>query len=414
MSRGKIFISHSTKTDEGRAFLDAVKSALEKKYEVLLDQTGLQPGDNWRAKIYQWIDDAHGAVLLFTPEALRSTFVQIEASILSWRSFQQPEFVFLPVLVGAVTPTDLQSKVYGELAINSVQVIIINDPHTVAKKVVKALDEKLKSVAKPRTASEILIDLVIWYLQEGGARPKVLRELGTVKFGWSERRVPGSHVACYETFARDLLDADTLVAFDVVEQLSQRGLSGAQDLLNLIAPSWVKKEEAKPVAELAMSGDSKRAFALDGRGRWARNSYIGRACARPLRHGLDLCELNKPQVEEKQAILADFKRQIIEHFTIKGEYAEDDDEEEVKRQIEELSKTRPVFVVFSPDLLSYADLVPELRKEFKTATFFILTGNAHPDQLRPLRDKLDMLNPVDRARETETRVRHDQVSRGLK
>ena|ERR1044072_1274569 len=96
----KIFISHSTKTQEAEAFLQAVTKALEADFDVRLDKIGLQGGDDWRAKLYQWMDEVHGAVLLLTPEALTSEFVQLEASVLSWRRFRQPKFVLLPVLAG--------------------------------------------------------------------------------------------------------------------------------------------------------------------------------------------------------------------------------------------------------------------------------------------------------------------------
>ena len=79
---GKIFISHSTKTAEARVFLDVLKQALTSHFKVLLDEEELEAGDDWREKIYEWIDDAHGAILLLTPEALKSKSVQIEASVL--------------------------------------------------------------------------------------------------------------------------------------------------------------------------------------------------------------------------------------------------------------------------------------------------------------------------------------------
>ena len=74
----KIFISHSTKTEEAQEFLDAVKNVLDQDFDLRLDQISLEGGDDWRAQIYRWMYEAHGAVLLLTKEALQSKFVQME------------------------------------------------------------------------------------------------------------------------------------------------------------------------------------------------------------------------------------------------------------------------------------------------------------------------------------------------
>jgi hypothetical protein len=45
----RIFISHSTKTNEAEKFLLAVQAALAPDYEVKLDKDGLKSEDDWPA-----------------------------------------------------------------------------------------------------------------------------------------------------------------------------------------------------------------------------------------------------------------------------------------------------------------------------------------------------------------------------
>lgn len=402
----KIFISHSTKTELGQKFLDAVKGELKKNFELHLDQTGLQVGDDWRAKIYEWMDEAHGAVLLLTPEALKSKFVQIETSVLSWRSFRQPDFVFVPVLIGDVKPKDLKKGIFGELALTAVQSVSLDDPAAVAKKVAKALRDRLKDIDRPRTAFEILEYVVVKRLMEGNNTKADLREVGVSKLGWDKQRLDAK-TDYFEKFAQDILEAETLTAFAAVEQLRDRGMKNASELLNLVAPGWVVQEEAKPVVYLAMKDGSKRAVGLNGTGRWAVTAYISRACFKPLAHGQRVCMLTSPKTPD---VLSEFKQQIIKQFTPTGPFAEETDVNAVIRLIENISQKQPVFVVFPPDSLPDAKLLEGLRGVFRTVTFFILTGDQPPAKLRSIREKIELLKPLDRKRESNTRDEYRRLS----
>jgi hypothetical protein len=146
----KIFISHSTKTEEAEVFLNAVRDALSADFDVRLDRTGLQGGDDWRGKLYRWMDEAHGAVLLLTSEALKSNFVQLEASVLVWRRFRQPSFVLVPVLVGEVDVADISKGIFGEMELSRIQAVNLDDPGSTALELLRCLRE-LKESDTPRT-----------------------------------------------------------------------------------------------------------------------------------------------------------------------------------------------------------------------------------------------------------------------
>ena len=147
----KIFISHSTKTEEAQEFLDAVKNVLDQDFDLRLDQISLEGGDDWRAQIYRWMYEAHGAVLLLTKEALQSKFVQMETTILTSRSFLQPEFALVPVLVGGVSVADTQTGLFGEMALSRFQFVNLKDP-SAAQNVADCLKKLQKPNPRARHA----------------------------------------------------------------------------------------------------------------------------------------------------------------------------------------------------------------------------------------------------------------------
>jgi len=385
----KIFISHSTKTEKAQAFLDAVTKALETDFEVRLDQTGLQGGDDWRAKLYQWMDEVHGAVLLLTPEALNSKFVQLEASVLSWRRFRQPKFVLLPVLAG-VSVGDLSEGLFGEMELSRIQVLNLDDPTALAQEVAKLL-KTLKDRDMPRTAKEVLEDRVVKLLKKENTEED-LRDAGLQHLGWVNQDFVAG-IDYYEKFALDLLNADIGKACTAIKQLADQGMHDAMELLRLVVPAWVAEEEAKPIAHIALSEPTRRAVSLNAADRWSLHTYISRSCYKSLNHNLKVCELVQPGYQNS---LLHFKQQILDCFK-PSEYASGAKPEDIKRRIEKRNLAEPVFVVFPPGFIPDPKILDDLRDEFSTVTFFVLAGDAPPEQLNPILDRVSLLKPLDPA-----------------
>src|SRR2546423_4069647 len=317
MSWIKIFISHSTKTEEAQEFLDAVKNALDQKFDVKLDQAGLRGGDNWRAKLYQWMEEAHGAVLLLTKEALESRFVQMETMYFTWRKFRQPGFVLLPVTIGEVSAADLARGVFGEMALNTFQAISLKEP-SLAGDVARCLSS-LNGPSQPRTPREVLQARIVKLLHKEASEDD-LREIGVAHLGWTPEQFT-AETNDYERFAEDLLRsdaADAAKAFAAVTMLAGVGLHQASELLEVIAPNWVASECAHPVAELAFDEMAKRALSLNTAEPFTVHSYISRSCYKPLTHGLPFCELQAPTREDS---LADLRDQILAEFKSTSRFA---------------------------------------------------------------------------------------------
>ncbi len=122
MKLPKVFISHSTKTDQNLALLNKVCDALEQKdynigFDVLVDRRKIQPGDPWHTCINEWMYECDAVVVFLSDAAMHSSWVQAEATVMSVR--QRNESNFRLIVVPLENVTDLTVKehsVYGQVA----------------------------------------------------------------------------------------------------------------------------------------------------------------------------------------------------------------------------------------------------------------------------------------------------------
>jgi hypothetical protein len=99
-----IFISHSSRDDDAaRALRERLSQVLARKpykHTILLDETGIRAGNLWRPKLYRWLAECGGAVLMLTEQALASDWIKKEAAILLWRQALGSRVVVVPLLIG--------------------------------------------------------------------------------------------------------------------------------------------------------------------------------------------------------------------------------------------------------------------------------------------------------------------------
>jgi hypothetical protein len=99
-----IFISHSSRDDEAaRALRERLSQVLTGEpylHTILLDEAGIRAGNLWRPKLYRWLAECGGAVLMLTEQALASDWVKKEAAILLWRQALGSRVVVVPLLIG--------------------------------------------------------------------------------------------------------------------------------------------------------------------------------------------------------------------------------------------------------------------------------------------------------------------------
>lgn len=406
-----VFISHSSKSEEARVYLQAVKEALQGKVNVFLDEEGLQSGDHWREKIYNWMGEAHGAVLLLTNDALKSDFFSLEASILSWRSFQQPDFVFIPVLAN-IKGEDLEkSGVISQLFLSQIQMIESADPDIIAQQVVKSLDKLIKR-EKPRTRRQLREISIVKDLKRAGITKGDLLDAGRKVLLRESAATQTAGADVYEKFAHCILDdkADDKPgepyeeAYDAILKLAtDYRMPDVEFLFHQVIPCWVAEKHARHIIRIALDRSfEKRAVCFNSNDRWTVDSYISRSCFNSYHHGLQVYAIMPPTREDA---LAEIREQVARFF----ESSLSKTSISLKDLIANHQKLNiPIFFLFNwvPDPV----LFKQLREEYKTVTFFIATDGSNEllARLKLIEKNLQELS-LDKAIESAARLDYHTV-----
>ena len=108
--RTRVFISHAAQPDP---FADGFRRRLANRlaidYDVLLDEDAIDPGDEWRSKLYRWLGTCEAAISLVNEAVIaKPDWVRFETHVVSWRREFSDDVVVIPVLLPGVTADDLQ------------------------------------------------------------------------------------------------------------------------------------------------------------------------------------------------------------------------------------------------------------------------------------------------------------------
>lgn len=105
MTVKKLFISHSSKTDENKVILDHVCQSLETLpgIKILVDKK-IQAENEWFPELYEYMWECHGAVIFLSDAALKSEWVKAEAAVMCARKRCQAGFKLLLVALDNVDP----------------------------------------------------------------------------------------------------------------------------------------------------------------------------------------------------------------------------------------------------------------------------------------------------------------------
>ncbi len=385
MINAKVFISHSAKSEDVARHLDAISSALQAAgWDVRLDKTGLDVGDGWRSKLFQWMDEVHAAVLLLSRSALESKFVPIELSVLSFRHMREQNFPLLPVLIDDIDVQALSDGMIGELRLSEIQSLPAKEPTETAQRVAERLGEQYASSGRLRTPLETLEQTVVTLLKNAGFHEEQLVEAAYVtdKFALGEAAQPGT---IFLDFARRLLRVEFETACDVLLALGERRTSidarrCLLELLDIVAPFWVTESEAAKLARYAMAGFDHRGFLLVCREPWTARIHICRSSMKPLGTGWLVCELPPPEYEDE---LSWIWRQLALSLTPAASATRKMGVDEVRRRLERLEQRRqPLFLLFPPEWTPSVQLLTQLRQTLPTLTFFVTGTSEDLEDLR--------------------------------
>jgi TIR domain len=380
--RARVFVSHSTHGNIPAAYLSAVKTAITKRsrrFELLIDDSTLVPGDEWREVIYRWLDEAHAAVILMSDDALRSPWVDIEISILSFQYLRGRLLKIIPVLL---TPDIEPETVAAKLQFKETfQFFRPSDPDDAAKGVIEALSERafLQAVeqgAPPQRSAET-------YIAEQLEAIKFNRTIfRSLTLGW--KKEPASDREAADIFSRKLIAMKFGDACAAIVNLGRQLAASTEGydatlvrIINILKPTWVPPADASVVAERIHAKPHGRSVALrSGKSSpaFVAESLVRRAQGRPVNFNERLI-LQIVGPDEEDSVM-DVKRQLLAKFKIGAadpatgrKYSTAEQDAVLKRKLKNHEEQQlPIVLVFPAGWTPDPTFLSKLRDEFETPT----------------------------------------------
>jgi hypothetical protein len=430
---GRIFISHSSRDDPyAQLVRRLVKTRLEARgHTVLLDEARLEPGDEWRSVLYQWLAECDGAIILLNEGALASSWVSREASMLLWRRALGVPVRIVPVLLGALRSTSGTDSWFRELvALEAARIDVPGtgqiEAETLAERVVAAIGDVTEFPAANvpigawlREVAECLVGVSPDRLVRVGRRLRVRDE------DWKRALLPGVEIFLANQFLARRLDVDVVEAIaDLARGLTVERL---QCLVGLIQSTWVDAEAARQlivaspsehtstVATASSPSSAERhdhepwIFGINADLPGTLRRYIQRAtCCAPYgyRIGTPSGIVGEAVVEE---LLTQCEEAIRRALNVHGTRPVDERDFDARR-------VKRAFLVFEPgvaDPVQLAQVARTLHARYPRLTLLVATGNQLPSAEDLVAWQLPELCLVEPRLEGYTERDGDQLSADL-
>lgn len=363
----RVFVSHSAKEDDAINVQEKLVERLNAEPEtftLLMDRSELVAGDRWRARINFWIGSCDAAVVLLSPAALDSAYVAYEVSVLAYRAgAANSRFRIIPVYLKNVDRKLLEKSRLDPAKLTEIQRLANKrTPDEIADAVVAELSTIADTPPRP-------IDGIIRRAQtllEGV--PKTVLENASEKLpDFTLPWEPGQDVI--RPLAERLLGVGMLGAIDALIELSS-DMAGAkvQELVNLVACTWVDIKAVERLPEIAQSS-TLRAVALNALKTETASMYHLAASRGSKTWVFLTCNndfaANGATADEMTAIV---RNALTGYWKVKPE--------DLDRKLQ-LIRDRYVVLIALPGegLVEDPEVVRALRQAFPTVTFFFLTGN---------------------------------------
>jgi TIR domain len=369
-----IFISHSARRDrEAYTNLTVVKKYLEKNgFDVLIDETRIDGGEEWRSCINTWLAHCQGAIILLTEKALNSAWVQKEAAILSWRKSRSTaqEFKLLPVLLGISAEDVKNSRKFGVLELVDYQDLMNLKGLALAKQLATLLESlRQLQLTTPRQLAEAKLAS---QLQAVAGQPALLNTVIARLKEDAGKWEPNKDLA--GRTARLLLQAplSRVVGSNALEPLKQALTREAmQIVVGMLRASWIDLLTAAMFVQVMARPEGTRAAALNGSElNFTELSLFARANG-----GIDdwkIIQISDRTGEDQSGSFVSQAAAELKSFALAR------DRDEMLRKLKRYSETRPILIVLPPidDRMPLPDEgeINRLLQEYRSCTYFILSG----------------------------------------
>ncbi|MGZ6613103.1 MAG: toll/interleukin-1 receptor domain-containing protein [Solirubrobacteraceae bacterium] len=270
-------MSHSSHTDEEKAFLRSFVSALQDDslLEARVD-IDLYAGGDWNLELNVWMAECHAAVVLLTPSALDRPWVLKEVTTLVWRASLDAEFTVLPVWFDGVDEDSVKASPLGPVFLERMQSIPGGDAAAVAEAVKSRLAVVADRVAEASTPlgrlTATLSDALAKAPTEG--LEEVISLMGIeASVGGPRRKEEYADLIARKLVQLRFARVRSLV--DLINSLRTRSgftSESAKQVLGMLAPMWIPAEDAgrlpalrdrKTGAFAALNGDWLDLYTVD-------------------------------------------------------------------------------------------------------------------------------------------------------
>ena len=369
MPKPRLLISHSTDGDKtNKPIVDKLAEALEKHFAILLDRKTLPVGHGWRNTLNVWTGTCDAAIVFVTPQALRSEFCLYEWNILGFRRGLNPTFPIIVIYHG-VDPDDFQNKPHQ---LGSLQGVALEYSSIAAAK--KKVIAALKGVANVGDSpAERQAQFVAAVLEDNVSDKRALRRAAAVVRSEIQSWSPTEDD--YLMFALQLTAASLPLAVKSLDELVpyfREKEKAFFDLLHIVSCSWIDLRLSETISDRALAPDPpRRAVALNAARATTASLCVLRASAKPPSNTWRVADIpnrfeNVDQlIEQIYVSLAPLFRQP----------ADPPVRATLQKSLERENRNGTPVVVALQDAGVDDKLLAELRKEFRTVMFFLLTAN---------------------------------------
>lgn len=375
MSRRRIFVSHSNHDPDSAAYIEAIDRTLTALgFDVLVDRKRLQPGAKWRDDIYTWMGLCHGAVILLSEAAIHpeSLWVPRETNILLWRRTLDPKFTVIPVCLGTVGPEDLRGGSFTDMQLAEIEAARAVSPDDLATLVAA----RFAPLAAAKTPLEMLASrLAELFLTVSDSAVEDAVDKLAIDLGQCSPVGDSRHALALALLQTPL--RNSLSALEVLAEYMEG--SKVDQILSMIAPSWVDLCAARWLADCGARIENKPAAMLNANSLFSARMYVDRAGCRPPKTRWPIVNSTGVHGERAaQEIAAEVEQNLIWEFRLADDSQMLDPRARLNALLRERQREgRPVFAAlrFSN---SIAAQLSELQRLLPSVTFVLLSGDEFP------------------------------------
>ncbi|MEU0204409.1 MULTISPECIES: toll/interleukin-1 receptor domain-containing protein [unclassified Streptomyces] len=402
---GDVFISHSARGD---AFAMAVLQKIEEglrgtSHTPLVDQSGIEPGDEWRPELVDWLARCDAAVVLLNEAALRSHWVRREVNILMWRRALGAPLLVVPVLLDGLTTGAVKHAGLEELRpIQFARTARDAEPdaRSLADKVLGRFAE-LPRAATGRDPMSVWLSRLALYLSEARTEPGVLAEAARELKVEPEFRahVTGRHGGCLFLAHQFLVAPPERMekALDVLAPSLQD--QTIRRLTSALNATWVDEEAARGALPAPGRPPHEMTLLLNAFSHSTAEQYIRRATCNAS-HGFETKTIGSLPVGEDRV----GERIRTWEDAVWKEFFDADSPEE--RMLPNDLGSRTHYLVINelrPPDAEFAEAVNLLHRAFSWLIVLVTTGTAPPDdKVRSAFKNAVLLEPLLTAEDEKT------------